>query len=60
MYGKDELHQLKQEFWESFGRYTQYYYKEVGEPIQWMLYKTKIKGLELKFEVENQWVKVIL
>lgn len=60
MYNKNELRQLKQEFWETFNRYTQYYSKELGEPIEWMLYKTKIKGLELKFEVENNWVKVIL
>jgi len=60
MYSKNELRQLKQEFWETFNRYTQYYSRELGEPIEWMMYKTKIKGLELKFEVENHWVKVIL
>jgi hypothetical protein len=60
MYSKEETRQLNQDFWESFHNYTLYYSKQVSEPIDWMLYKTKIKGLELKFEVEPKWIAVVL
>jgi hypothetical protein len=60
MYSKEENRILNQEFWESFGKYTRFYSIKIGMPITWMLYKTKIKGLELKFEVQKKWVSVIL
>jgi len=51
MYSKEEARILKQEFWEGFNRYTKFYSKKVGSPISWMLYKTEIKGIELKFAI---------
>jgi hypothetical protein len=60
MYSKEETRVLNQEFWESFNRYTSFYSIKVGEPIEWILYKTKIKGLELKFEVDKKWVSIVL
>lgn len=60
MYSKEEAKQLKQDFWEGFDRYTKYYSKQVGEPIKWMLYKTGIKGLELKFHIEKKMFQVMI
>ncbi|MBI9066840.1 MAG: DUF4268 domain-containing protein [Salinivirgaceae bacterium] len=60
MYSKDEARLLMGEFWESFGNYTKFYSIKIGEPIKWMLYKTEIKGLELKFELEKKEVRVVL
>lgn len=60
MYSKEEARLLRKEFWESFAKYTNFYSKKVGEPVQWMLYKTEIKGLELKFELERKCIRVLL
>jgi len=60
MYKKDEVIQLKKDFWAAFANYTKFYSISEGEPIQWVLYKTEIKGIELKFEIENNAIRVIL
>jgi len=60
MYSKDEAKHLKQEFWEGFDRFTKFYSKKIGVPIQWIFYKTGIKGLELKFTVSKKLIQVIL
>ncbi len=60
MYSKDEARQLKKDFWISFSNYTKFYSNKVGESIEWMLYKTGIKGLELKFEIANKHIAVMI
>lgn len=60
MYSKEDAHQLRKEFWTSFSDYTKFYSKKIGEPIVWMFYKTGIKGLELKFDVEKKVIRVAL
>lgn len=60
MYSKEEAKLLKQDFWEGFDRYTKFYSKKVGNPIQWLFYKTGIKGLELKFDITKKLIQVIL
>lgn len=60
MYSKEEAKQLKQDFWEGFSRYTNFYSIQIGVPIKWMLYKTGIKGLEFKFYIEKKLVQVII
>lgn len=60
MFSKEEARLMKVEFWEGFGRYASFYSKKVGEPIKWRMYKTGIKGLELKFLVEKKVLQVIL
>jgi len=60
MFSKEEAKQLRKEFWESFSNYTKFYSRKVGEPLKWMLYKTGIKGLELKFDLEDKLVRVVL
>lgn len=60
MYSKEEAQQLRKEFWASFANYTKFYARKIGEPIVWMYYKTGIKGLELKFDVEKKTIRVAL
>lgn len=43
MFSKDESRKLREEFWISFGK---------SYPRKWILYKTKIKGLSLKFSFD--------
>lgn len=60
MFSKVEAKQLKHEFWEGFDRYTKFYSNKIKEPIQWIFYKTGIKGLELKFDVSKKNIQVII
>ena len=60
MYSKEENRSLRKEFWTAFSDYTKFYSNKVGEPIQWIFYRTAIKGVELKFDLENKVVRVIL
>jgi hypothetical protein len=60
MYSKEELKKLRMEFWEKFGDYTKFYSLKIGEPIKWTLYKTGVKGLELKFELHKKHVVVCI
>lgn len=43
MFSKEESKQLRHEFWIAFGK---------SFPRKWILYNTKIKGLQLKFDFD--------
>lgn len=43
MFSREESRKLREEFWISFGK---------SYPKKWILYKTKIKGLSLKFSFD--------
>lgn len=60
MYSKDELKSLKLEFWESFASFceVQPYLKDRKKV--WTLYNTKVKGVEMKFDVTRSGAYVIL
>jgi len=60
MYSKEELKNLKVEFWEGFDAYcsVQPYLK--NRKKKWVLYDTKVKGVELKFDVDRNGAAVIL
>lgn len=60
MYSKDELRALKTEFWESFAVYCEVQPYLYGRKKMWLLYDTKIKGVELKFDATRQGASVIL
>jgi len=60
MYSKDKAIQLKKDFWAAFANYTKFYSLKLNEPIQWILYKTGVKGVELKFEIESKIIRVVL
>ncbi len=60
MNSREENRQIRKEFWEAFSNYTRFFSLKIGKPVAWMLYKTGIKGLELKFDFENGAVQVLI
>jgi len=51
MYSKEEVRELKKEFWTTF---SQEY------PRKWLLYDTKVKDFSFKFYVDNKRIEVLL
>ena len=60
MYSKDELKNLKLEFWESFAAFCEVQPYLRGRKKIWTLYDTKVKGVELKFDAPREGAIVIL
>ena len=60
MYSKDELKNLKLEFWESFASFCEVQPYLRGRKKMWTLYDTKVKGVELKFDATRDGAFVIL
>lgn len=60
MYSKDELKNLKLEFWESFAAFCEVQPYLRGRKKMWTLYDTKVKGVELKFDATRDGAFVIL
>ena len=60
MYSKDELKNLKLEFWESFAAFCEVQPYLRGRTKIWTLYDTKVKGVELKFDATRDGAFVIL
>ena len=60
MYSKDELKNLKLEFWESFAAFCEVQPYLRGRKKMWTLYDTKVKGVELKFDATREGAFVIL
>lgn len=60
MYSKDELKNLKLEFWESFAAFCEVQPYLRGRKKIWTLYDTKVKGVELKFDATRKGAFVIL
>lgn len=60
MYSKEELKKLKTEFWTAFGQFSQLKRSRLGNDKKWILYKTGIKGLELKFDFYKKSIIVAI
>lgn len=60
MYSKEELKALKREFWESFDAFCRVQPALKRRRKMWVLYDTKVKGTELKFDVGRRGVLVAL
>lgn len=60
MYTKEEAKQLKKEFWEGFGIYCSNIPALKRRKSKFMLYNTKMKGVELKFDASREGACVIL
>lgn len=60
MYSKEELKQLKKEFWEGFSTYCSEVNAYKKRKSKFMLYNTKMKGVELKFDANREGAFVIL
>ncbi len=60
MYSRDELKQLKKEFWESFAAYCEVQPYLRNRKKMWLLYNTKVRGVEMKFDATRNAAYVIL
>ncbi|WP_321373518.1 DUF4268 domain-containing protein [uncultured Draconibacterium sp.] len=60
MYSREELKQLKIDFWQMFGKRCDVHPELKFRKRKWMLHKTKIKGVALRFDVGRKDAKVIL
>ena len=60
MYSKDEASQLKQEFWTTFGQYISPQLSAEGLKINWINYKTGIKHLYFKMEVDKRSASIAI
>lgn len=58
MYGKAEKSNIKKEFWTSFGAYMKPILNADGENINWINYKTGIKNIYFRADVNNREVKL--
>jgi hypothetical protein len=60
MYSKAELKQLQIDFWEGFGSYCRFKKAFKHRKGKFILYDTKVKGVEMKFDVNKEGAFVIL
>lgn len=60
MYSKDELRQLKIDFWQLFDKRCSVHPQLKYRKRKWVLHKTKIKNVALRFDVSRNDATVIL
>ena len=60
MYSKEEIKKLRLSFWELFGTRCEAHPELKYRKRKWMLHRTKIKDIALRFEVSREDAKVIL
>ncbi|HKJ78776.1 MAG TPA: DUF4268 domain-containing protein [Prolixibacteraceae bacterium] len=53
MYNREEAKQIRVNFWDQFKDYTMKRNRKTGRKGQWILNKTGINGLNLKFHFDN-------
>lgn len=58
MYSKEEAQQIRTKFWISFGQYMKLHKSSEGEAINWINYKTGIKDLYFKTDVDSKSAKI--
>ena len=54
MYSKQEASQLRKKFWTQFGQYMRPLPGADGNPVNWLNYKTGIKHLYFRMDVNNK------
>ena len=54
MFSKQHASQLRKEFWTVFGQYMSPINSYEGEKINWINYKTGVKGLQFKMHADLQ------
>lgn len=60
MYKRDELKVLKKEFWEGFSSFLSLIPELFHRKGRFLLYDTKISGVEMKFDLSRNGVMVVL
>lgn len=58
MYSKEEAQKIRTKFWTSFGQYMKLQRSSEGLSINWINYKTGIKDLYFKTDVDNKSAKI--
>jgi hypothetical protein len=54
MFSKQEATQLRKEFWTALGQYLSPIPSSEGEKINWINYKTGVKGLQFKMDADRE------
>jgi len=54
MYSKEEAARLRQQFWISFGKYMKPVPSAGGYSVNWINYKTGVKGIFFKMDVDTK------
>ena len=60
MYTKEEASIVRQKFWTTFGKYMQPVPSAAGEKVNWINYKTGIKGVSFKMDADNSFAYVAI
>jgi Domain of unknown function (DUF4268) len=58
MYTKAQASAVKQKFWTSFGKYMQPVPSATGEKVNWVNYKTGIKGICFKMDANKDFAYI--
>ena len=54
MYSREEAKQIRREFWQRFENYSTIRRRQKGKPARWMMNKTGIRQLKLKFHFDTE------
>lgn len=60
MYSKDEAARLRQQFWISFGQYMKPVPSASGSTVHWINYKTGVKNISFKMDVDNKKASIAI
>lgn len=58
LFSKEEAHRIKKDFWISYGSYMKLQMNAEGLSINWVNYKTDIKGIFFRTDVERKYAEV--
>lgn len=60
MYSKSAASKIRERFWQSFGKYMQLVPSASGEKINWVNYKTGIKGVRIHTQCGSSYAEVAI
>lgn len=55
MYTQQEASAIRQQFWTTLGQYLAPIHSASGEKINWINYKTQIKGIQIKMDAQPKY-----
>jgi hypothetical protein len=60
MFSKEEAVQIRKKFWTSFGQFMKLQPSASGEEVNWINYKTGVKGIYFKTDVDNKSARIAI
>jgi uncharacterized protein DUF4268 len=60
MYSKQQASLIRKNFWTSFGQYMKPLVSVSGEPVNWLNYKTGIKHIFFRMDVNNKQASIAI